>query len=144
MEARARKIVVESAGPIFAAKGRFADFFYQHLFDLAPETRALFRRDLHRQKRMLMAALAMVVGVLGDRDRLAATAAHLGRVHANRRVRHAHMMLGQRAFDLALADFYGPACTDEMRIAWQSAYAQVLEMMEIAPDPCALAETGTA
>ncbi|MGC9420116.1 MAG: globin domain-containing protein [Rhodovulum sp.] len=134
MEARARKIVVETSGPIFAAKGRFADAFYNHLFDLAPESRALFRRDFQGQKRMLMAALAMVVGVLGDRDRLAATAAHLGRVHANRQVRHAHMAIGQRAFDRALVEFYGPACTEDMRAAWQAAYAQVLDLMDLPRD----------
>ncbi|GAA0311063.1 globin domain-containing protein [Rhodovulum strictum] len=136
MDAQTRKIIVESAAPLFAAKGRFAEAFYDRLFEIAPEARSLFQRDFATQKRMLMAALAMVVGVLGDRAQLTATAAHLGRVHARRNVTHAHFVIGQRAFDMALQDFFGPACTDEMRSAWQSAYADLLAVMELAPaDP---------
>jgi hemoglobin-like flavoprotein len=133
MDAHARQIVVESSGRLFVARGRFADAFYSRLFEIAPEAQALFQRDPTTQKRMLMAALAMVVGVLGDRHRLAATAAHLGRVHARRSVSREHMALGQRAFDLALQDFFGAACTDEMRAEWQSAYAELLELMAVPP-----------
>jgi len=133
MDTHARQIIVESCGPLFAAKGRFADAFYSRLFEIAPEAQALFQRDLNTQKRMLMAALAMVVSVLGDRDRLAATAAHLGQVHARRSVSRDHMVLGQRAFDLALQDFFGAACTDELRAAWQSAYAELLDLMAFPP-----------
>ncbi|TCO74209.1 globin domain-containing protein [Rhodovulum euryhalinum] len=135
MDAQTRKIVVESSGPLFAAKGRFAEAFYHRLFEIAPESRALFQRDFNVQKRMLMAALAMVVGVLGDRARLAATAAHLGRVHARHDVGRDHFALGQRAFDLALQDFFGAACTEEMRSAWQCAYCELLDLMQAAPGP---------
>jgi len=139
MDAHARRIVVESAGPLFAGKGRFAEAFYDRLFEIAPESRALFRRDFNVQKRMLMAALAMVVGVLADRGRLADTAAHLGRVHARHRVSRAQFALGQAAFDRALQDFFGEACTDELRAAWRAAYDEVIALMDLAeaPEPAA-------
>ena len=44
--------------PIQAAA---ADLFYSRLFELAPDTRPLFKRDTHTQGAMLMATLDTVV-----------------------------------------------------------------------------------
>ncbi|SIO42005.1 Hemoglobin-like flavoprotein [Rhodovulum sp. ES.010] len=131
MDTHNRKLVLASSGALFSAKGRFAEAFYDRLFDLAPEVRALFRVDMTHQKRMLMAALAMVVGVLGDRERLAKTAADLGRVHAQRQVTAAHLDIGQQAFDLALQDFFGTDYTPELRAAWGEAFAELVTLMRL-------------
>lgn len=142
MDARTRRIVVESSSRLFLGKGRFADAFYQRLFEIAPGSRALFKRDLPSQKRMLMASLAMVVGVMGDRGRLAATAAHLGRVHARHGVGAAQFALGQRAFDLALQDFFQEDCTPELRAAWKCAYDDLVTLMQDDPAPPACEGAG--
>ena len=46
---------------VMFAKERAATLFYEKLFYLAPETRALFRSDLEEQGRMFVEALAKIV-----------------------------------------------------------------------------------
>jgi len=129
MDENARRIVVESAGQVFAAKGRLAEAFYAHLFRVAPETQPLFDAQMRHQYKMLMSALAVIVGALGDPERLKTTLDYLGRLHARRSVTAAYLAIGAEAFDLAICDFFGERCTPELRAAWADAYTEIAERM---------------
>lgn len=129
MDSRQSKLVMDSAGVIFAGKGRMADLFYAHLFDIAPESRALFKKDMARQRKMFAAALGMVVSQIGDRERLMNSVEYVGRLHAQKGVTPEHLVLGARAFDRAVCEFFGDACSDALCDAWSAAYAEIAEVM---------------
>jgi hemoglobin-like flavoprotein len=129
MQASDRQIVLESSAEVFMAKGRLAEIFYAHLFDLAPEARSMFSGEMVQQRKMFMSALALAIGLLGDRPRLSAVAEHLGQVHARKGIDSKHFALGARAFDLAIRDFFGEACTPEISNAWHAAYSEIEGIM---------------
>ena len=60
---------------------RAAALFYARLFEMAPETRAMFRGDMDTQGRKLMAAIATVVNSLGDLDAIVPVARDLAKRH---------------------------------------------------------------
>jgi nitric oxide dioxygenase len=129
MQARDRQIVLETSAEVFMAKGRLAEIFYGHLFDRAPEARSLFSGEMVQQRKMFMSALSLTIGLLGDRPRLTAMAEHMGRVHAVKGVGPMHFALGAQAFDLAICDFFGEACTPEICKAWHAAYSEITGIM---------------
>src|ERR1700691_5652087 len=56
--------------------------FYGRLFEIAPETRALFKIDIHEQAKKLMDTLGTTVEALDRFDELLPVLAELGRKHA--------------------------------------------------------------
>ena len=50
---------------VLSIQAAAADLFYGRLFELAPETRPLFKRDIHAQGAMLMSTLDAVVLAFG-------------------------------------------------------------------------------
>eukprot|EP01036_Dinobryon_divergens_P060482 gene60482-80663_t len=67
-----------------------ADLFYARLFEVAPEVRSLFHRDVHAQGAMLMAMLDAVVTGLDRLGELLPTVQALARRHTGYGVRPAH------------------------------------------------------
>ena len=65
---------------------RAAALFYGRLFEMAPETRALFCSDVGGQGRKLMAALATVVNSLGDFEAIVPIARDLAKRHVGRSI----------------------------------------------------------
>ena len=65
---------------------RAAALFYARLFEMAPETRAMFRGDMDTQGRKLMAAIATVVNSLGDLDAIVPVARDLAKRHVGRSI----------------------------------------------------------
>ena len=58
-----------------------ADLFYNRLFEIAPETRALFPQDLSEQKGKLMSMLGTAVTNLHKLDTILPAVKDLGRRH---------------------------------------------------------------
>jgi nitric oxide dioxygenase len=84
-----------------------AALFYGRLFAIAPETRALFRGDMHRQGRKLMSAIATVVSGLGDFEAIVPVACDLAKRHVSYGVTSEHYALvaigarvGERPFSI--------------------------------------------
>jgi len=68
---------------------RAAALFYARLFEMAPETRAMFRGDMDTQGRKLMAAIATVVNCFGHSNRGSLTNSLRGCArHGRRRTPH--------------------------------------------------------
>lgn len=115
--------------PIQAAA---ADLFYGRLFELAPDTRPLFRRDIHAQGAMLMSALDTVVRSLHDLGALLPTAAQLARRHVGYGVQPQHYDSVGTALIWTLEQGLGAALTPPARAAWVAAYAALAGAMKAA------------
>jgi nitric oxide dioxygenase len=125
--------------PIRAAA---ADIFYGRLFELAPEVRPLFKRDIHAQGAMLMATLGAVVDQLDRPTELLPSAEALARRHVGYGVRAEHYAVVGSALLWTLAQGLGTAFTPAVREAWSTAYHMLADAMQRAAyAPAERAET---
>ena len=104
--------------------------FYGRLFEMAPETRDLFRNtDMAEQQRKFTTMMSEIVARLDLPERLVPEVAALGRRHAGYRVTaHDYTLVGD-ALLWALARELGPALTPVARLAWMEAYVVMASLM---------------
>ena len=118
--------------PIQAAA---ADLFYGRLFELAPDTRPLFKRDIHVQGAMLMRTLDTVVRSLHDLGAVLPDAQRLALRHVGYGVQPRHYDSVGTALIWTLEQGLGPALTPPARQAWVLAYTTLAEAMKAAAYP---------
>ena len=106
-----------------------AALFYGRLFEMAPETRALFCDDTGRQGRKLMAAVATVVNSLGDFEAIVPIARDLAKRHVVYGVAPERYALVRPALLRTLEQGLGDEFTPAPRAAWEAAYSGLSEMM---------------
>jgi hemoglobin-like flavoprotein len=112
-----------------------AALFYGRLFEMAPETRALFRGDMKVQRQKLMAALATVVGGLDRIEAVLPAARDLAKRHVAYGVEPGHYELVGAALLWTLEQGLGDEFTPELHTAWAGAYAALSEAMIAAAYP---------
>jgi len=115
-----------------------AALFYGRLFEMAPETRALFCGDLDRQGRKLIAALATVVNSIGDFEAIAPVARDLAKRHLAYGVAPEHYAVVGSALLWTLEQGLGDEFTPALRAAWEAAYSALSEMMIASAYPASL------
>ncbi|MBC7938803.1 MAG: hemin receptor [Chitinophagaceae bacterium] len=118
--------------PIQAAA---ADLFYGRLFELAPDTRPLFKRDIHVQGAMLMQTLDTVVGSLGRLAEVLPVAEQLARRHVGYGVAPRHYDSVGTALIWTLEQGLGTAFTPAVREGWVAAYTALAGAMKAAAYP---------
>ncbi len=117
-----------------------AGFFYGRLFEIAPDTRPLFTRDIHVQGVMLMKTLDSVVDHLGHLDDVLPAAAQLARRHVGYGVKEAHYDSVGTALLWTLEQALGSGFTPALRTAWAAAYkALATAMKQAAAQPAGAA-----
>lgn len=104
--------------------------FYDRLFEIAPEMRALFPEDMREQRRKLMQMLTMVVKGLRNLDRLVPVAMDLGQRHAGYGVQDADYQTVGAALLWTLAQSLGALFTLEIEDAWTVAYTLLAGTMQ--------------
>ena len=115
-----------------------ATLFYDHLFELDPAIRRLFRRtDLAAQRKILMQTLTVVVKSLDKLDTIVPAVQALGRRHAGYGVRSEHYESVGIALLWTLEQGLGEAFDDETREAWAAAYGTLASVMIAAADDLA-------
>ena len=107
-----------------------SETFYGRLFEMAPETRDLFRNtDMAEQQRKFVTMMSEIVARLDLPERLVPEVAALGRRHAGYRVTaHDYTLVGD-ALLWALERELGPAMTPLARLAWMEAYVVMASLM---------------
>jgi hemoglobin-like flavoprotein len=123
--------------PIRAAA---ADIFYGRLFELAPDTRPLFLRDIHAQGAMLMHTLDAVVRSLHDLAAVLPTAQRLAQRHVGYGVQPQHYDSVGTALIWTLEQGLGAAMTPAAREAWLQAYTTLAAAMKAAAYPTDLTD----
>jgi nitric oxide dioxygenase len=106
-----------------------ARLFYDRLFELAPDTRALFRNDMAEQGRLLIDALARIVTGLSSLDAMLPGLRKLGERHAGYGVEDRHYAVAGDALVHMVTVHGGPAIDDTTVQAWKTAYALIADIM---------------
>ncbi len=124
------ELVQESFRKVVPIAGKAAEMFYDRLFEIAPETRPLFRMDLTSQYDKLVQMLVWVVANLRQIDSILAAVEELGRRHARYEVEPEHYDRVGEALIWTLEKGLGPAFTPEVRDAWIAAYGLLATAMK--------------
>lgn len=123
------KIIKLTFAQAMSNKEAVGRMFYDRLFAIAPETRAMFSGDMEVQGRKLMDTLALAIGMLRDTPALATTLQSLGARHVTYGVRDEHYKPVGEALIWTLENGLGAAFTGEARGAWMTLYGTVADVM---------------
>ena len=107
-----------------------ADLFYDRLFEVTPEVRAMFSGDMTEQKKKFAAMLTSSVANLHQLYIVMPQIKELGRRHvADYGVLTEHYALVGGALLWALQQSFGPEFTPELRAAWTETYTTLAGAM---------------
>jgi hemoglobin-like flavoprotein len=123
-------LVRTSFARVLPIKDIAADLFYDRLFEVAPQVRALFPDDLREQKQKLMAMIGTAVGALGDLDALVPKVKALGARHTDYGAKAAHYDVVGQALLWTLAGGLGESFTPDVRDAWTKVYGVLAATMQ--------------
>lgn len=107
-----------------------ADIFYARLFEIAPETRALFPEVMTDQKKKLMQMLAVAVNGLSNLDAIVPAVQELGARHQGYAVTPAHYDSVGAALLYTLETGLGTGFTSEVEAAWAETYGTLASVMK--------------
>jgi hemoglobin-like flavoprotein len=124
------QLVKESYDLVEPIAPQAAAMFYQHLFEVDPSVRPLFRGDMVVQGERLMDMFSKVVGQLGEPEELIPRLRDLGQRHAGYGVRESHYDSARVALLLTLRDGLGVAYNEEVEEAWLAVYGEVASTMK--------------
>src|SRR5437764_788247 len=127
-----KRLVQESFKLVLPIKEQAAAMFYDRLFVLDPEARALFKGDMKRQGSLLMAMLATAVNGLNQLQDIVPAIQDLGRRHAGYGVRQDHYATVAAALLWTLEQGLGDHWTPEVQEAWTACYTLLAEVMQAA------------
>jgi len=116
------ELVQTSFQKVVPIAGTAADLFYDRLFEIAPETRAMFPADITEQKKKLIAMLATAVTNLHKLDTILPAVKELGQRHKGYGVTAGHYAPVGAALLWTLEKGLGDAWTPETATAWTAAY----------------------
>ncbi|HUQ41391.1 MAG TPA: globin family protein [Candidatus Limnocylindrales bacterium] len=108
----------------------YARYFYDKLFELDPESQAMFARaNMTEQRHRLMETLGHLVAELDDPEQLIGDLVSLGKRHLVYGVRDSDYDSAGVALLWTLEHALGPEFTPEARAAWVEAYHAIASVM---------------
>ena len=116
------KLVQESFAKVAPISEQAAVIFYDRLFELAPQVRAMFPNDMTEQRKKLMATLAVVVNGLTNLEAVLPAASALAKRHVSYGAKPAHYPVVGGALLWTLEKGLGEAWTPDVAAAWTTAY----------------------
>jgi len=103
--------------------------FYGRLFEIAPETRALFQIDIREQSKKLAETLRTTIEALDRFEELLPALAELGRKHVGYGVQSYHYEKLRSALLWALGQALGLEFDRETRTAWDQLLSMISAVM---------------
>ncbi len=116
------KLVQDSFAKVAPISEAAAKIFYDRLFEVAPQVRAMFPDDMTEQRKKLMATLAVVVGGLSNLAAILPAASALAKRHVSYGAKPAHYPVVGGALLYTLEKGLGEAWTPDVAAAWTAAY----------------------
>jgi hemoglobin-like flavoprotein len=116
------KLVQQSFAKVAPISEQAAIIFYNRLFEVAPQVKAMFPEDMTEQRKKLMATLAVVVNGLSDLPSILPAASALAIRHVSYGARREHYPVVGAALLYTLEKGLGAAWTPELANAWTAAY----------------------
>ena len=103
--------------------------FYERLFEIAPQVRAMFPPDMAEQQRKLMATLTIVVSGLSNLESILPAASSLATRHVAYGAWPEHYPVVGAALLWTLEQGLGKEWNEEVADAWTAAYAMLSDFM---------------
>ncbi|WP_315765473.1 MULTISPECIES: globin family protein [unclassified Bradyrhizobium] len=122
-------LVQDSFAKVAPISDQAAMIFYDRLFEVAPQVRALFPDDLTEQRKKLMATLAVVVNGLTNLEAILPAASALAIRHVDYGAKPEHYPVVVAALLWTLEKGLGDAWTPEVAGAWTAAYGTLSNYM---------------
>jgi hemoglobin-like flavoprotein len=123
------QLVQQSFSKVAPISDQAAVLFYDRLFEIAPQVKAMFPADLTEQRKKLMATLAVVVNGLGNLQSVLPAASALARRHVSYGAKAEHYPVVGAALLWTLEKGLGEAWTSELADAWTTAYGTLSGFM---------------
>jgi len=123
------KLVQQSFAKVAPISETAAVLFYDRLFEIAPQVRAMFPSDMTEQRKKLMATLAAVVSGLANLESILPAASALAKRHVTYGARAEHYPVVGSALLWTLEKGLGEAWTPELAAAWVAAYGTLSGFM---------------
>jgi len=130
MNAEQIKLVQDSFEQVKPIADQAASIFYARLFEVAPQTRHMFKSDMTKQGAMLMSTLGLAVGSLNDLDKIIPAVRALGKRHSGYGVEFDQFAIVGESLLWTLEQAFGPAFTPELKTAWTEAYLLLAGVMQ--------------
>jgi hemoglobin-like flavoprotein len=137
MQPEQKLLVQESFAKVAPISALAADLFYEHLFELDPSLKPLFKGDMKEQGRKLMMMIRIAVDGLDDLDKLVPAVQDMGRRHATYGVENSHYDTVGASLLWTLEQGLGPAFTPEVKEAWTVVYTLLAHTMKQAAEEAA-------
>jgi len=115
-------LVQESFAKVAPISETAAVLFYERLFEIAPQVKAMFPADMTEQRRKLMATLAAVVNGLEDLNSILPAASALAKRHVSYGAKAEHYPVVGAALLWTLEKGLGDGWTPQIAEAWTTAY----------------------
>ena len=116
------QLVQQSFSKVVPIADQAAILFYDRLFEIAPQVKAMFPADMTEQRKKLIGMLAAVVNGLGDLPSILPAASALAKRHVAYGAKAAHYPVVGTALLWTLEKGLGEAWTPEVAAAWTTAY----------------------
>jgi nitric oxide dioxygenase len=116
------KLVQESFAKVAPISETAAVLFYDRLFEVAPQVKAMFPADMAEQRKKLMATLSVVVNGLSDLGTILPAASALATRHVSYGAKAEHYHVVGDALLWTLEKGLGDGWTPEAAAAWTAAY----------------------
>jgi hemoglobin-like flavoprotein len=116
------QLVQESFSKVAPIADQAAVLFYDRLFEVAPQVKAMFPEDMTEQRKKLMTTLAVVVNGLSNLESVLPAASALATRHVAYGAKAEHYPVVGAALLWTLEKGLGDAWTPEIADAWTAAY----------------------
>jgi nitric oxide dioxygenase len=123
------KLVQESFAKVAPISETAAGLFYNRLFEVAPQVKAMFPSDMTEQRKKLMATLAFVVNGLGNLESILPAASALATRHVSYGAKKEHYPVVGGALLWTLEKGLGDGWTAEVADARTAAYGTLSGFM---------------
>ncbi len=123
------KLVQQSFAKVAPISETAAVLFYDRLFEIAPQVRAMFPADMTEQRKKLMMTLAAVVNGLANLESILPAASALAKRHVAYGAKAEHYPVVGSALLWTLEKGLGEAWTLELAEAWAAAYGTLSGFM---------------
>jgi hemoglobin-like flavoprotein len=117
------QLVQQSFSKVAPISDQAATIFYDRLFEVAPQVRAMFPSDMTEQRKKLMSTLAVVVSGLSNLESILPAASALATRHVAYGAKAEHYPVVGGALLWTLEKGLGPDWTPDVAEAWTTAYA---------------------
>src|SRR6267142_4516359 len=123
------QLVQHSFSKVAPIADQAAVLFYDRVFEVAPQVKAMFPSDMTEQRKKLMATLSVVVNGLGSLESILPAASALATRHVSYGAKAEHYPVVGGALLWTLEKGLGDGWTPEVAEAWSAAYGTLSGFM---------------